>query len=242
VDRPAEEQKRSQDELPDALVALGTLGDPIRRALFRYVAAQPEPVGREQAAAAVGVAHHVARFHLDRLHDAGLLQVEYRRPAGRGGPGAGRPTKLYRPTSTEFSASVPERRYDIAGLVLARAMAAAVDEGTPVGQALEEAACDAGHALGREAKAHRSRSRRHQPAALAAALDTLEAHGFTPRRDNGGYVLANCPFRALAQEQPDVVCRLNLALVTGLLEEAGVGTATARLEPADDRCCVTVRP
>jgi predicted ArsR family transcriptional regulator len=224
------------------MAAIATLRDPVRRALFRYVAAQPAPVGREQAAAAIGVAHHVARFHLDRLHDAGLLQVEYKRPAGRGGPGAGHPTKLYRPTSTEFSASVPERRYDIAGLVLARAVAAAAADGTPVGHALEEAARDAGHALGREAMAHGSHPRRRQPASLTAVLDTLEAHGFSPRPDNGGYRLANCPFRALAQERPDVVCRLNLALVTGLLDEAGVRSATARLDPADDRCCVTVRP
>jgi predicted ArsR family transcriptional regulator len=224
------------------MTAIGALGDPIRRALFQYVATQPEPVGREQAAAAVGVAHHVARFHLDRLYDAGLLEVEYKRPAGRGGPGAGRPTKLYRPTATEFSASVPERRYDIAGLVLARAMANAVDSATPVGQALERAARDAGHALGREAGAHRSPSRRRSTAPLAVAVDTLEAHGFSPRPDNGGYLLANCPFRALAQEEPDVVCRMNLAFVAGLLDEAGVRSATARLDPADDRCCVTVRP
>src|SRR5215470_10018214 len=49
---------------------------PTRRALYRYIAAQSVPVGREDVAAAVGVPHHVARFHLDRLHEAGLLEVE----------------------------------------------------------------------------------------------------------------------------------------------------------------------
>jgi predicted ArsR family transcriptional regulator len=54
-------------EFPAAVTAIAALGDPTRRALYRYIAAQSVPVGREDAAAAVGVPHHVARFHLDRL-------------------------------------------------------------------------------------------------------------------------------------------------------------------------------
>jgi predicted ArsR family transcriptional regulator len=72
-------------------------------------------------------------------------------------------------------------------------------------------------------------------------LETLDAHGFHPRAEGGEYVLANCPFRALAQQAPDVVCRMNLALINGLLGEAGGPAAAARLDPADGRCCVTVR-
>ena len=66
-------------------------------------------MGREQAAAGVGVARHVAKFHLDRLVADGLLAFEYRRPGGRGGPGAGRPAKLYRPTDSGVDVSLPER-------------------------------------------------------------------------------------------------------------------------------------
>jgi predicted ArsR family transcriptional regulator len=229
----------SNEEASSAVAAVSALSDPTRRALYRYVAAQAAPVGREQAAAAVGVAHHVARFHLDRLHDAGLLAVEFKRPAGRGGPGAGRPTKLYRPTKADFAVSVPERRYDIAGLVLSRAMASALDRGTPLSEALEEAAGEAGRAIGRQARPPRGRVRRHR-AVLASAVDRLDACGFAPRADDGGYVLRNCPFRALAQEAPDVVCRMNLELVRGLLDEVGVRTGGARLDPADGRCCVIV--
>ena len=223
-----------------AVAAVAALNDPTRRALYRYVVAQGVPVGRERAAAAVGVAPHVARFHLDRLHDAGLLDVESRRPAGRAGPGAGRPTKLYRPTTADFAVSVPERRYDIVGLVLSRAVATSLDEGTPLGQALEEAADEAGRGIGRHARAPRGPLRRKR-AALAAAVDCLDACGFGPRADGDGYVLGNCPFRALAQEEPDVVCRMNLALVRGLLDEVGVPTANAGLDPAEGRCCVTVK-
>lgn len=53
-------------------------------------------------------------------------------------------------------------------------------------------------------------------------------------------MLANCPFRTLAQAEPDVICRMNVALVGALLDEIGVRSATARLDPGDGRCCVIV--
>ena len=51
-------------EFRATVAAIAALGDPTRRALYRHIAAQGVPVGREDAAAAVGVPHHVARFHL----------------------------------------------------------------------------------------------------------------------------------------------------------------------------------
>ena len=227
-------------EFPAAVAAIAALSDPTRRALYRYVAARDVPVGREAAAEAVGVPHHVARFHLDRLHEAGLLEVEYKRPAGRAGPGAGRPTKLYRPGPAEFSVSVPERRYDLAGLVLTQALATAIDSATPAAQALEEAAGEAGRAIGEAARAEADRAG-EGAGPLATALETLDAYGFSPRAEGAGYALGNCPFRALSAQMPDVVCRMNLALIASALDAAGARGASAHLDPAEGRCCVTVR-
>ena len=230
----------SDAEFPAAVAAIAALGDPTRRALYRYIAAQAVPVGREDAAAAVGVPHHVARFHLDRLHEAGLLEVEYKRPAGRSGPGAGRPAKLYRPGPAEFSVSIPERRYDLAGLVLTQAVATAMASDTPAAEALEEAAGEAGRAIGEAARA-RADGTGDGAGSLAAAVETLDAYGFSPRAEGDGYALGNCPFHALSVQFPEVVCRMNLALITSALDAAGACTASARLDPAEGRCCVTVR-
>src|SRR4051812_41713754 len=98
-------------ELGQQASGIGALADDTRRALYRYVAAQREPVGREQAATALGFAVHTASFHLDRLVSEGLLDVEYRRLSGRTGPGAGRPSKLYRRAEREITVSLPPRRY-----------------------------------------------------------------------------------------------------------------------------------
>ena len=89
------------------VAGIAALGDPLRRALYRYVVSRPGPVNRDQVAEGAGVARHVAKFHLDKLADEGLLAVEYARPAGRGGPGAGRPAKLYRRAAGEVAVSLP---------------------------------------------------------------------------------------------------------------------------------------
>ena len=93
--------------MTDEFSAIGSLADPVRRRLYEYVAAQPDCVGREKAASGAGVPLHSARFHLDKLVDEGLLEVEHRRLSGRSGPGAGRPAKLYRRTSSEIAVSFP---------------------------------------------------------------------------------------------------------------------------------------
>src|SRR5665213_1103563 len=101
------------DDFDLQVSSVAALGEPVRRALYRYVVEQGKPVSRDEAAAGVGVARHVAKFHLDRLEEDGLLEAEFSRPPGRrAGPGAGRPSKLYRRSSHELSVSLPERQYD----------------------------------------------------------------------------------------------------------------------------------
>ena len=78
------------------LAAVASLGDENRRMLFDYVASAAGAVGRDDAAAALGLARSTASFHLDRLVKDGLLAVEFRKLGGREGPGSGRPAKLYR--------------------------------------------------------------------------------------------------------------------------------------------------
>src|SRR3954462_5355226 len=128
----------------DGVAGIAALAEPARRALYLYVVAQADPVGREQAAAALGMPVHSAKFHLDRLVAEGLLDVEFRRLTGRTGPGAGRPSKLYRRSASEFAVSVPQRRYDLAGRILAAAVDRATAEGVPVATVVRDVATEAG--------------------------------------------------------------------------------------------------
>ena len=229
----------AHDDFDAQVAGVAALGDPVRRALYRYVVAQAGPVNRDEAATGVGVPRHVAKFHLDKLEQDGLLDVEFSRPPGRRGPGAGRPAKLYRRSSRELAVSLPERRYDLVGRVMARAISDAERDRLPIADTLQAAARDTGRSLGQEAR-QQAGPRPTQAALLDAAGDVLGRCGFEPRTDGGGLVLANCPFHALAQDYTDLVCGMNLDLMDGLLEALGRANLEARLDPKPGRCCVSL--
>lgn len=222
-------------ELERQVVAVGALAEPVRWALYRYVAGSAEPVSREQASDAADLPLHTAKFHLDRLVAEGLLDVEYRRLTGRTGPGAGRPSKLYRRADRQVSITLPERRYDLAGDLLAAAIDRSQRDGTPVGDAVRDVARAAGlriaHEVGDEPAAH-------DEVALVSLV--LTAHGYEPRVVDRDVCLANCPFDRLAAAHTDLVCGMNLALVEGVLEGLEIGSARARLEPEPGLCCVKI--
>src|SRR5512134_1888530 len=112
--------------IPDREHTIGriaALADPVRRALYEYVAGSGDDVSRDQAARAARVARPLAAFHLDKLVEHGLLETSYRRLTGRRGPGAGRPAKLYRRSALQLDISLPARDYELAARLFARALA-----------------------------------------------------------------------------------------------------------------------
>lgn len=217
------------------------LGEPVRRALYRFVASALGPVGREDAAVAVGVARHVAKFHLDRLEADGLLEAEYTRLEGRRGPGAGRPAKRYRRSAREVSVSLPPRRYDLAGHVMAQALVSSDTTSAPVAETLQQAAIAEGRKIGESARARFS-GRRTPAMRRAAVVNVLTEYGYEPRTTRDLTTLVNCPFHALAHEHQDLVCGMNLDLIHGLLESCDGTGWRERLDPAPGRCCVTLTP
>lgn len=224
------------EEFVATVAGVGALAEPARRALYLFVAAQPEPVSREQAAEGCNLALHSVKFHLDRLVDEGLLEVEFRRLSGRTGPGAGRPSKLYRRAARQLSVSLPERRYDLAGEVLA----AAIDRSTRDGVAVADAV-----AIEAEEQGRRIASRVPTEQRVASELDrttaVLARSGYEPRIENDAICLANCPFDNLAREHTELVCAMNLSLVGGLLDELACETLEAVLDPQPGLCCVRTR-
>lgn len=230
----------SNPDFDTQVTGIAALGDPLRRGLYRYVIAQPSPVNRDQVAEGVGVARHVAKFHLDKLVDDGLLAVEYARPPGRRGPGAGRPAKLYSRSSRELAVSLPQRDYELAGRLLAKAVTTAEHDGVAVGETLGQVARDTGRALGQQARQHAG-VRPKRSTLLAAAMTVLGESGYEPRIDDTSVTLVNCPFHGLAQEYTDLVCGMNLDLMAGLVEGLDDPTLEALLEPTPGLCCVRLR-
>jgi predicted ArsR family transcriptional regulator len=218
------------------ITAVAALNEPVRRGLYRYAVSQSEPVSRDQAAQELGISRELAAFHLDKLVELGMLDVEFRRLSGRRGPGAGRPAKLYRRSARQLDLSFPKRRYDLAAQLLAEAVETDQD-GTR--QRLDEAARRFGEELGQRARRHLGR----RPGAdrlLSQAAAILEDYGFEPVGADGHISLRNCPFVAVASAHPDVLCGMNLALVEGLIAGLRTTAIEARLAPEAGRCCVVI--
>jgi predicted ArsR family transcriptional regulator len=232
-------QPTNQDELGDRVARVAALAEPVRRRLYRYVAAQSEPVSRDQACEGLGIARHTAKFHLDKLVEEDLLVTSFKRLSDRSGPGAGRPTKLYQRSDRELCVTVPERRYDLAGQLMARAIEQAARDDVPVVAALHAAATALGRSLGGQIRALLQRGRSRERL-LDAAAQTLAAYGYEPRREGDQVELVNCPFHLLAQEHTGLVCGMNLALLAGAAAQVGEDKLSARLDPTPHRCCVVL--
>src|SRR5215216_2131316 len=111
-------------DIDQQLTGLAGLGDPIRRALYRYVADRGVPVSRDDAAHAAGISRPLAAYHLDKLVHDGLLEPRSSRRGGRRGPGAGRPAKHYVRADRPIELSLPARDHAALAELLAGAVEA----------------------------------------------------------------------------------------------------------------------
>lgn len=234
----------------EAIETVAALADPVRRDLYRFVATQADGAGRDAAATTVGVSRALAAFHLDRLVDAGLLEVSFRRLGERRGPGAGRPAKIYRRADRNISINLPDRHYDVAGELLASAfeaagatMLAAVPGAAPtaqssIAQALGVAARDLGLSLGADAR-RRAGKRPSRARLRDAAIAVLGERGYEPAvTDDGSLILRNCPFEALASKHRALICGMNFSIMGGIVEGLRLRGIATELDPIPGRCCV----
>jgi predicted ArsR family transcriptional regulator len=226
-------------DLERQLADIAGLGDPLRRALYRYVAGRGVAVGRDDAASALGIGRPLAAYHLDRLVADGLLEASYQRLTGRRGPGAGRPAKLYLRSGRQIELSLPARDYAALAELLAEAVEA--DRSGSARAGLHRAAAGLGAALGAEV-AGRAGPGAGPERALAALRDVLASRGYEPYDDARGTIrLRNCPFDQIAARHRELVCGANLALMERLADQLGpCRPVRAVLDPRPGRCCIAL--
>jgi predicted ArsR family transcriptional regulator len=218
------------------LMAVALLAEPTRQRLYLYLRERREPVGREEAARHTGVKPRLAAFHLDRMAEAGLLDVEYRRLSGRVGPGAGRPAKVYSVSSRSFSVEVPQTRYALAASMMATALSTGGPR-TDGAKSLREAATAVGEGLGDEIR-REARTKRARQEAVQGKLKQL---GYEPRvQESGEWTMRNCIFSELSVSHRELVCPMNAALVTGMLNGAHLASLHVESRMAPPGCCVQV--
>jgi predicted ArsR family transcriptional regulator len=224
-------------QVQDPVGAVALLGDAKRRRLYDLVADSDAPVGRDDAATAIGISRELAAFHLDRLVTAGLLEAEYRRRGERRGPGAGRPAKLYRRFQGEVAVSLPQRDYATVARLFGDALRRS--DGDTGARALDEVARAQGQVVGTEARREAGPRPSHRRL-TSALMRVLRRAGYEPRTDevSGDVQLRNCPYQALATSHRELTCAMNAAWAQGVAKGLGDPQLDAELSPVPDRCCV----
>lgn len=217
---------------------LSTLDDDLRRSMYLFARRQPGGVNRVEVAKGFGVSPKLAGFHLDKLADEGLLSFHYARPPGRSGPGAGRPAKIYKASDAKIEVSLPERRYDLVGNLLVDTITSGGDAAAARARSV---AHEAGLKLGKKVREERRLRPPGAERAMTVATEVLEEYGFEPARTENEVSLRNCPFDALAQHAPTLVCNMNQAFVDGLMRGLGNETVQVHLQPTPGQCCVRLR-
>src|SRR3954447_3371854 len=222
-----------------ALAAIAALDDDVRRALYEHVRAAGVPVTREGAANAVGISRKLAAFHLDKLVELGVLSSGFGPASGRR---VGRAPRLYQPAAEDIAVRVPERSPEL----LASILVEAVTTEQP-GERAEDVALRLAHrhgtATGEQERARLRGGRVGAERALATSQELLARLGFEPFREGQAVRLRNCPFHPMAGAAPTLVCGLNRAYLTGVVDGLDAGDRVrAELAPRPGECCVELRP
>lgn len=208
-------------------------GDPTRRKIYRHLRDCDGPRSAAEVAGVFGLHRTVARAHLERLVELGLVATSTRRRAG-----GGRPAKTYALVDTRLEIMLPPRHYER----LARLLLALVDETLEPDVAVTAAATlgrTHGQALATESGNGDGRPVRLSPGAV---LDWMELAGYraTLSADGDGVAVIevqNCVYQELAREYPDVVCAFDRGMLCGLLGvDAAAHSQTHALSAGDSVC------
>jgi len=196
---------------PVPLDVLKALGDNTRYAIYLELARASHPLTTADIASSLSLHPNTVRPHLERMKDAGLVEVE---AAGRGD--VGRPQHRYSVSPDAPSLGLePPTIPVLARMVLAMA------------KRLEASADDA-EAVGRDEGRRRAAPFDAAPSTLEALVSDLDRLGFDPvvtavptDPDAATIGFANCPFADLAREHPELVCGLHRGMVAGFVDRMG---------------------
>jgi predicted ArsR family transcriptional regulator len=204
------------------------LAEPSRRRLLDALYSTAAPLAVGELADDLELHPNTIRAHLDVLVDAELVVVT-RETDGR----PGRPRLLF--------AALPAEAEEEHAL-LAAALASSLE---PLADGPELAAV-AGRSWGR-VLVERLEPGEPPTAAntLAHVATLLRRRGFAPGEPTEReIVMHHCPFRALAERYPRVVCGLHAGILEGALEELDAPLEIERLEPwtTSTTCTASLQP
>ena len=206
-----------------------------RMAILDLLRSHDKPRGVVEIAQHVGLHQNTVRSHLDLLVDAGYAIRRSEPPSG-----PGRPRVVYEATAAPDG----ERNYRLLAELLAHHL-------RDTSERPGEAAINAGRTWAGFTKHEQQDGAPTPPmtpisedAAIAGLVRMLGDIGFAPEvsADRTAINLRRCPFRELAESNPEVVCGAHLGMIQGALAEMGAPISATRLLPLvqPDLCIATL--
>lgn len=189
------------------------LGGASRARLLALLSESGDWLSVHDLAGNAGPRPNTTREHLDQLVEAGFVERERAKPAGRG-----RPAYRYRARRQVDEAAA----YRALTSVLAEELAQH-----------EDPAADAGAAGERWGRRLAQRPGDNSAEPVDRLMVLLDELGFAPSMtDSDARIdLRRCPFVSVARTNGQVVCNVHLGLMRGALSELGSSTDVMRLEP-----------
>jgi predicted ArsR family transcriptional regulator len=210
-------------------------GDPTRRGIYRHLRGCDAPQSATEVADVFGLHRTVARAHLEKLGELGLVSTSTRRR-----PGGGLPAKIYSVTDDRLEVMLPPRRYERLARLLLRLVHETLDP---------DVAAAAAAALGRAygvqtAEEFAGGDDVQAPVRLSprAVMDWMEIAGYGATLGSNGdgetvIEVHNCVYRELSKDFPEVVCAFDRNMLCGMLGvDASVHSQTHALSSGDSYC------
>jgi len=208
----------------------------LRRTLL-FVRGRPRPSTAAEVSAALGVPRSVARWRLEKLVAAGLLQAEFERRTGRSGPGAGRPAKTYAPRPETLPIEFPRRRYEALIGLLAGAL-----PGPERAQQLEAVGNAYALELAAAMRVRPAKTLRTAAARVCRGLGRLGFHAAVEAATatKATFVCATCPLRPVVVSDPEAAA-IDAGMWRGLVGAALAGDVAVECSTHDcldlDKSC-----
>lgn len=195
-------------------------GERQRTAILDAIRESADGLDTAQVAALVGLHPNTVRWHLSRLEEASLLRSSPERRASRG-----RPAVVFRPTAEGVVAGRDE--YRLLAMMLTETLAR--------DSAAEGRVYESGARWGRHL---------HEASPASSVAELLDREGFDAEETGQRIEMRRCPFYALAEGAPHVICSLHRGIIDGALEASAAGREVDRLDPFVEPmlCIAHLRP
>jgi predicted ArsR family transcriptional regulator len=204
--------------LQQTLKITNVLSDPTRLSIYEYMTKFHQPVTVQDIAKQFQIHPNVARMHLSKLEDVGMLKSENKK-TGKGG----RPSRVYHLSNEVVELNFPFRDYQLLAKVAIEAMIS-------LGELGKNALYETGKRYGIEImekqlskqKLDKTELTKNQKFEILETTTTIL--GMTPDfyiKEDGNQIylqVFNCPFREIAEKHKKETCDMHIAFIKGMIE------------------------